>query len=119
MGSERWHPIVKSLNIGKLIINVDVAEVINLFSKPNYFNRLTQPIVDDCRNMLQIFQEYYMQHCFRETNKAADLLAKLARCQSESFISYLMPPFVIMETLLFYSNAVSCTRLIRALIAYD
>ncbi|KAK7859306.1 hypothetical protein CFP56_006808 [Quercus suber] len=48
-------------------------QVINLFSKPSYTNRLTQPIVNDCRNMLQAFQEYRMQHYFRETNRAACL----------------------------------------------
>nr|POE95000.1 putative ribonuclease h protein [Quercus suber] len=65
--------MAKSLNIDKLIINVDASEVINLFSKPSYTNRLTQPIVNDCRNMLQAFQEYRMQHYFRETNRAACL----------------------------------------------
>ena len=69
--------IAKNLNISKLVINVDATEVISLFSKPSSDNRLTQPIVDDCKNMLQVFQEYHMQHCFRETNKVADLLAKL------------------------------------------
>lgn len=49
----------------------------------------------------------------------ADLLAKLARCQSESFISYVMPPFVVMEALSFDSNSVPCNRFIRATIAYD
>nr|POE83413.1 putative ribonuclease h protein [Quercus suber] len=65
--------MAKSLNIDKLIINVDAFEVINLFSKPSYTNRLTQPIVNDCKNMLQAFQEYRMQHCYRETNRAANL----------------------------------------------
>lgn len=60
-----------------------------------------------------------MQHHFEETNKAADLLANFGRCQSESFMSYVTPPFVVMEALVFYSNVVPCTRLIRATIAYD
>ena len=111
--------MAKNLNITKLVINVDAAEVIPLFSKPSSDNRLTQPIVDDCRNMLQVFQEYHMQHCFRETNKVADLLAKLGRGQSEPFISYVTPPFVVMEALSFDCNAVPCTCLIRAPTAFD
>ena len=47
--------MAKNLNIAKLVINVNAAEVISLFSKPSSDNRLTQPIVDDCRNMLQVF----------------------------------------------------------------
>ena len=111
--------MAKNLNISKLVINVDVVEVISLFSKPSSDNRLTQPIVDDCRNMLQVFQEYHMQHYFRETNKVADLLAKLGHGQSKPFISYVTPPFVVMEALSFDCNAVPCTHLIRAPTAFD
>ena len=102
--------MVKSLNTNKLIINVDASKVINLFSKPSYANRLTQPIMDNCRNMLQAIQEFRMQHCFRKTNKAVDLLAKLGYCQIESFVSYVTPPLVVLEALAYDSNAV--TRLI-------
>ena len=109
--------MVKSLNTNKLIINVDASKVINLFSKPSYANRLTQPIVDNCRNMLQAIQEFRMQHCFRKTNKTADLLAKLGYCQIESFVSYVTPPLVVLEALAYDSNAV--TRLIQSQIACD
>ena len=109
--------MAKSLNIDKLIINVDASKVINLFSKPGYTNRLTQPIVNECRNMLQDFQEYRMQHCFRETNRAAYLLANLGRCQTKPFVSYVIPPFVVMEAPDYDSNAVIC--LIRASTAFD
>ncbi|KAK9999743.1 hypothetical protein SO802_019346 [Lithocarpus litseifolius] len=60
--------MAKNLNITKLVINVDAAKVISLFSKPSFDNRLTQPIVDDCRNMLQAFQEYHMQHVLLQGN---------------------------------------------------
>lgn len=106
--------MAKTLNISKLIINVDASEVINLLSKPSDINRLTQPIADDCRNMLQAFKEHRMQHCFRETNKAADLLAKLGHYQAESSASYVTTPFVVMEAHAYDSNAITCTLLIRA-----
>lgn len=109
--------MAKILNIDKLIINVDASEVIILFSKPSYNNQLTQPIVNDCRNMLQVFQEYRMQHCYRETNRATDLLRSLERCQIEPFVSYVTPPFVFMEALDYDSNAVTC--IIRALTVFD
>ncbi|KAM3709127.1 hypothetical protein ACJW31_02G149400 [Castanea mollissima] len=75
------------------------------------------------RNMLQPFQEYHMQHCFRKTNKVALIaklgLAKLGLGQSKPFISYVTPPFVNLEALSFDCNVVACTRLIQAPIAYD
>ncbi|KAK7842264.1 hypothetical protein CFP56_014097 [Quercus suber] len=67
--------------------------------------------------MLQAFLEYRMQHCYRETNRVADLLANLGRCQDESFVSYANPPFVVMEALNYDSNVV--TRSIRASVAFD
>ncbi|KAK7839899.1 putative ribonuclease h protein [Quercus suber] len=106
-----------NLNIDKLIINVDASEVINLFSKPSNTNRLAQPIVNECRSMLQAFLEYRMQHCYRETNRVADLLANIGRCQEDSLVSYVNPPFVVMEALNYDSNAV--TRTIRTPIIFD
>ncbi|KAL0008631.1 hypothetical protein SO802_010133 [Lithocarpus litseifolius] len=88
-----------NLNIDKLIINVDAFEVVNLLSKPSNSNRLTQPIVNDCRSMLQAFQEYRIQHCYMESNRAAHLLATIGRCQDESFVSFESPPLVVMEAL--------------------
>ena len=35
-------------------------------------NRLTQPLVADCKAMLQAFQEVHLLRYYRETNKAAD-----------------------------------------------
>nr|POE89572.1 putative ribonuclease h protein [Quercus suber] len=106
-----------NLNIDKFIINLDASEVINLFSKPSNTNWLTQPIVNDCRSMLQAFLMYRMQHCYRETNKAVDLLANLGRCQDESFVSYVNPPFVVMEALDYDINVL--THSIRASVAFD
>ena len=96
-----------NLNIDKLIIHVDASEVINLLSKPYNTNRLTQPIVTDCRSMLQAFQEYRMQHCYRETNRVADLLANMGRCQDVQFISFVNPPFAVLEALEYDSNDVN------------
>lgn len=54
-----------------------------------------------------------MQHFFRETNKAADLLVKLGCYQVESFVSN-VTTFIVMEALAYDSNVVTCTLLIRA-----
>ena len=64
-----------------LLLNVDASEVIKLFSNLNTSNRLTQPIVDDCRNIFrafQEFQEFHLQHCYRKPTKLLMLLQNLA-----------------------------------------
>ncbi|KAK9996367.1 hypothetical protein SO802_021053 [Lithocarpus litseifolius] len=91
--------MARNNHVEKLIINVDALEVINLLSNTKATNQLTQPIMDDCKNILQAFQEVHLQHCYRETNKVADFLAKLGHRQSDPFVYYVTPPFGIMEAL--------------------
>ena len=69
--------MAKNLNITKLVINVDAAEIISLFSKPSSDNRLTQPIVDDCRNIFRAFQEFKSSTCSTATGKPTKLLMLL------------------------------------------
>ena len=102
--------------VEKLIVNVDALEVFNLLSNTKATNRLTQPIVDDCRTILQAFQ-VQLQHCYRETNKAADFLAKLGHSLSEPFVYYVTPPFGIMEVLSNYANAILYNRATRVVTA--
>nr|POE51388.1 hypothetical protein CFP56_41755 [Quercus suber] len=61
--------------------------------------------------------EYRMQHCYRETNRAADLLANLGRYQDESFVFYVNPPFVVIEALDSDINVV--IRSIRSSVAFN
>ena len=71
--------MAKYLNIHNLAINVDSAEAINLLSSLCNSNRLTQPLVNDYRDIRQAFQQVHLLHCYKEANKAADSLAKI-RC---------------------------------------
>ena len=98
--------MARNMCVEKRIVNVDALEVINLLSNTKATNRLTQPIVDDCMNILQAFQEVHLQHCYRETNKAANFLAKLGHSLSEPFVYYVTPTFGIMEALSNDANAV-------------
>ena len=105
--------MARNMCVEKLIVNVDALEVVNLLSNTKATNRLTQPIVDACRTFLQAFQEVQLQHCYRETNKAADFLAKLRHSLSEPFVYYMTPPFGIMEVLSNDANAVLYNRASR------
>ena len=93
----------KKLNIHNLIINVDSTEAIKLLSSPSCYNRLTQPLVNDCRDTLQAFQQVHLLHCFREANRAADSLAKIGCAQMELFVSFVTPPLYVMEVLIYDS----------------
>nr|POE89082.1 putative ribonuclease h protein [Quercus suber] len=77
--------MAKNLHIHNLVINVDSAKAVNLLSSPSNFNRLTQPLVNDCRDTLQVFHKVQLLHCYREANRAADSLAKIGCAQMELF----------------------------------
>ena len=109
--------MVRNMCVEKLIVNVDALEVVNLLSNTKATNRLTQPIVDTCRTILQAFQEVQLQHCYRETNKAIDFLAKLGHSLSEPFVYYMTPHFGIMEVLSNDANAVLYNRVTRVVTA--
>ena len=105
--------MARNMCVEKLIVNVDALEVVNLLSNTKATNQLTQPIVDACRTILQAFQEVQLQHCYRETNKAADFHAKLGRSLSKPFVYYMTPPFGITEVLSNDANAVFYKRASR------
>lgn len=90
-----------------------LLEVITHLSNSKATNRLTQPIVDYCRNTLQAFQVVHLQDYFKETNRAADFLAKLGHSQLDPFVYYVSPPFGIMEVLTNDANGVLYTQTTR------
>ena len=49
--------MARNMCVEKLIVNVDSLEVVNLLFNTKATNRLTQPIVDACRTILQAFHE--------------------------------------------------------------
>ncbi|KAL0015728.1 hypothetical protein SO802_002797 [Lithocarpus litseifolius] len=82
----------KNLHIHNLIINMDSAEAIKLLSSSSNSNRLTPPLVNDCRATLQAFTQVQLTHCYREANGAANSLAKIGCAQLECFVSFVTPP---------------------------
>ena len=86
---------------------MDSAEAIKLLSSPSNSNRLTQPLVNDCRDTLQAFQQVRLLHCYKEANTAADSLAKIGCVQSELFVSFVTHPLSVMEVLNYDSTHVA------------
>ena len=66
--------MARQLNIYYLIVNLDSYDVVKLFPSSSSSNRLTWPLVVECRDILQVFQQVQLSHCYREANHAVDLL---------------------------------------------
>ena len=64
--------MAKQLNIHNLVVNVDSSDVVRLINSSSSTSRLTQPLVVECRDILQAFHQVQLTHCFREANQAAN-----------------------------------------------
>ena len=91
----------RQLNIYYLIVNVDSSDVVKLFSSSSSSNRLTWPLVAECRDILQVFRQVQLSHYYREANHATDILAKIGSSQREDFVYYVTPSFSLLDVLAF------------------
>ena len=48
--------------------------------------------MDDCRQLASRVSQIRFDHCYREANRSADMLARIGAQQSSSFILYDSPP---------------------------
>ncbi|XP_075650971.1 uncharacterized protein LOC142621564 [Castanea sativa] len=94
--------MARQLNIYNLIVNVDLSDVVKLITiSSSSANRLTWPLVTDCRDILQAFHQVQLSHCYREANQVADLLAKMGSSHQEEFVYYVSPPLTLLDVLAF------------------
>ena len=93
--------MARQLNIYYLIVNVDSFDVVKLFSSSSSTNRLTWPLVAECKDILQAFEQVRLSHCYRKANHVVNLLAKIGSSQHEDFVYYVTPPFSLLDVLTF------------------
>lgn len=79
------------LHISNLVINVDCKALIYLIQDHSKDNFVLSAIADECRQLLQRFNDFHFLHCRRETNQAADWIAKQACNQLQSFVNWDSP----------------------------
>ena len=71
-----------------------------------------EPLLSDCKNLLRTFPRTRIEHVFREANQCADVLAKLGAKFSAMYVSFVIPPVVVVNRLALDREATSCNRLI-------
>ena len=92
-----------SLNIKKIIVDVDVTVVVDLINANHAETMQSHPysvLLDDCRTMIQHFEEAQLQHVVREGNHCADLLAKARNTSLLSFMYFRTPSSFVVRALL-------------------
>jgi hypothetical protein len=78
---------------------------VGLLFNPTCVNLVMEPLLFDCRNLLQDFTNSVVRHVFREANQCADALAKIGLHVSQSFVTFTDPPLVMEDLLAFDSRA--------------
>ena len=105
-----------SLGFSLISIKLDAEMVVLLLKNPSTINLVMEPLLSDCRNLLQLFDNPVVQHVYREANQCADALATLGLNLHVPFMDFVHPPPVV-ETLLAYDKVeLFCTRFVLCLI---
>ena len=101
----------KGENIPNLIVELDVLAVVHLMKKSNN-NFSLEPLLTDCRLLLNMFPSLQVVHAYREANCCADTLARLGSSSVDSFIlfSFLLP--VVDQLCTLDKEGIFCNRLI-------
>ena len=80
-----------NLNIDFLVVELDAQAVVEVFKNASYMNNVISPLLDDCRHLVARFQHIRFNHCYRQANCCADLLARMGAIQVLDFISFSSP----------------------------
>ena len=71
-----------------------------------------EPLLSYCSNLLRTFPRTQIKHVFRKANQCADALAKPGAKFSAMYVSFVIPPVVVVNLLTLDRAATSCNRLI-------
>jgi len=70
--------LAQQIGCNRLIIQLDCLEVVQIMSDSGFTANSVAPIYDECNLVWTGFEEISIEHCYRETNQAAHLLASRA-----------------------------------------
>ena len=84
--------LCSNLNIPALIVEMDAKSIVDIFCRNGYVNDVISPLLDDCRMLINNFQQIQVNHVFRQSNRCADALARVGADQALDFRSFESPP---------------------------
>ena len=101
--AELWAPrdglnLASSLGMENLIVELDALSIMHLM-RNSAANLALEPLLSDCRNLLRTFPRTQIEHVFKQANQCADALAKLGSKCSAMYVSFVIPPSVVMNLL--------------------
>ena len=76
---------------------MDAKSIVDVEGNPNYVNNIISPILDDCRQLINRFQQVCIKHCFRQANQCANGLVEKSLKMTTDFLIYDSPPVDILN----------------------
>ena len=104
--------LAKHLNLGNINIELDAVFIVHLLSNPNIVNLILEPLLNDCRTLINLMPNCTVTHIFREANRCADNMAKMGADLVSDFQILYEPPPVVDNALAFDKAELFCNRLI-------
>ncbi|KAL0000246.1 hypothetical protein SO802_019848 [Lithocarpus litseifolius] len=103
--------LCSNLNTSALVVEVDAKAIVDAFQNVHYENNIVSPVLDDCKQLISRFSRIKFNHCYRQSNCCADVLAKVVADQNSNFIYFECPPVDIRKVFEDDLNGVFLNRL--------
>ena len=91
-------------------VELDAKVVVDMLTNPQYSNIVIASLIKDCRYLISQIPQVRIKHCYRESNRCADKLARKGANQTLNLILYENPPVDLSELVEANLNGVSLAR---------
>ena len=88
--------------------------VVLLLKNPSIINLVMEPLLSDCRSLLQMIDNPVVQHAYKEANQCANTLVNLGLNLDVPFMDFVNLPPVVENLLAFDKIELFCTRMVCA-----
>ena len=92
--------LAQYVDCNRLIVQSDCMEVVETMRNGGFLANSTAAVYDDCSIIWSGFEDITIEHCDRESNQAAHVLARQAMQTKENCIWDDEPPSFIIETIM-------------------
>jgi ribonuclease HI len=91
--------LADQFNAQSLVVESDCMEVVMAVLNPNEYRGTSAVVIDDCRHLLMVLGMATLQHCPREANEAAHVLARHGSTSSARVFWFSDPPAFLIPVL--------------------
>ena len=84
------------MNLQAIEVEMDAKAIIDILQKANQANPIISPLLDDCKQLTFQISRIRFNHCYCESNRCIDFLARKGATQNEVFCFFDYPPVELL-----------------------